>query len=47
MEGTGPLDAAGFESWNALWQGALAAHNRDLRLVTSRDGETIVWKIES
>jgi len=37
--------SAGFDAWNALWQGALAAHNRDLRLETKRSGETVVWCI--
>jgi hypothetical protein len=35
---------AAFRAWNALWEGALAAHNRDLRLETGRSGETIVWR---
>ena len=36
---------AAFRAWNALWEGALAAHNRFLRLKTERTGETIVWRI--
>lgn len=36
---------AAFRAWNALWEGALAAHNRFLRLKTERAGETIVWRI--
>jgi hypothetical protein len=28
-----------------LWEGALAAHNRYLRLKTERSGETICWRI--
>ncbi|HEY8950513.1 MAG TPA: hypothetical protein VIM56_16640 [Rhizomicrobium sp.] len=36
---------AGFDAWNALWEGALAAHNRDLRLETKRSGETVAWRI--
>lgn len=34
-----------FNAWNALWQGALAAHNRELTLETERDGHTIVWRV--
>jgi hypothetical protein len=40
----GDADAA-FRAWNALWEGALAAHNRHLKLVTSRSGETTTWRI--
>ncbi len=47
MDGVGPLDDAAFESWNALWQGALAAHNRDLRLITRRDGNGVTWRVET
>ncbi|MBS0279152.1 MAG: hypothetical protein JSR81_16130 [Proteobacteria bacterium] len=36
---------AAFRAWNALWDGALAAHNRDLRLKTERSGQTIRWHI--
>jgi hypothetical protein len=36
---------AAFRSWNALWEGALAAHDRELTLQTQFDGETIVWQI--
>lgn len=36
-----------FRSWNALWEGALAAHNRDLALHTERCGETTTWRITS
>lgn len=32
-------------AWNPLWEGALAAHNRHLRLETSGNGETITWTI--
>jgi hypothetical protein len=37
--------AAAFRAWNALWEGALAAHNRFLRLETECSGETIVWRV--
>ncbi len=40
-----PDREAAFRAWNALWDGALAAHNRFLRLKTERAGETIVWRI--
>lgn len=32
-------------AWNPLWEGALAAHNRHLRLDVRRDGETIAWTV--
>ena len=34
-----------FESWNALWQGALAVHNRHLNLTTERREDSIYWHI--
>jgi hypothetical protein len=34
-----------FDAWNALWTGALAVHNRDLKMAVERDGERIVWHI--
>jgi hypothetical protein len=34
-----------FPAWNALWEGALAVHNRDLMLTTERHNETIRWRI--
>jgi len=40
-----PDRASAFRSWNALWEGALAAHDRDMKLQTSFDGETIAWQI--
>jgi hypothetical protein len=40
-----PDDGAAFRAWNALWQGALAAHNRALRLDARFDGATIAWRI--
>ena len=46
MEGLEPVAQAAFEAWNALWDGALAAHNRDLRLITERTDAGIVWRIE-
>ena len=36
-----------FHSWNALWEGALAAHDRDLRLVTGWADDTITWRISA
>ena len=46
MRGAALADGdAAFRAWNALWEGALAAHNRFLRLKTERSGETIVWHI--
>jgi hypothetical protein len=32
-------------AWNPLWEGALAAHNRFLRLETLREGDGIVWTV--
>ena len=34
-----------FSSWNALWQGALAVHNRSLVLHTDLCGKTVSWRI--
>ena len=42
-EGLAPVDEHAFAAWNALWEGALAVHNRRLRLVTERGAETVVW----
>lgn len=36
----------GFAAWNALWEGALAVHDRNLALAASRDGTGIVWRID-
>jgi hypothetical protein len=36
---------AAFTAWNALWQGALAARNRDLALTASVSGAAIAWRI--
>ena len=35
-----------FSSWNALWRGALAVHNRDLALTVRRDGDVVRWRVE-
>lgn len=40
-----PDRAFAFRAWNALWEGALAAHDRELKLQTNFDEETIVWQI--
>lgn len=46
MDGIALVDAElAFRSWNALWEGALAAHDRDLTLVTTRNGDKIKWRI--
>jgi hypothetical protein len=37
--------ALAFRAWNALWEGALAAHDRDRALITERDGDTVTWRI--
>ncbi|WP_339832491.1 hypothetical protein [uncultured Parvibaculum sp.] len=44
MDGLAPGDA-GFAAWNELWTGALAVHNRRLRLSARREGDGIVWEI--
>ena len=47
MQGVALADsAAGFRAWNALWEGALAAHNRFLRLETGHSGETTIWRVQ-
>lgn len=38
-------DDAAFAAWNGLWEGALAAHDRHLKLHTSRKGENIHWRV--
>jgi hypothetical protein len=37
VRGLGPLDPAAFEAWSELWRGALAAHDRRLRLEAVRE----------
>ena len=37
VRGLEPLDAAAFEAWSELWRGALAAHDRNLRLDVARE----------
>jgi hypothetical protein len=37
VRGLEPLDAAAFEAWSELWRGALAAHDRSLRLDAARE----------
>lgn len=44
MDGIRGADAA-FAAWNELWTGALAVHNRRLRLAARREGDGIVWEI--
>ncbi len=34
-----------FAAWNALWQGALAVHNRTLTLASELSGGDIVWEV--
>jgi len=45
MDGIALESDAPFRAWNALWEGALAAHNRGLTLATTRAGGAIVWRI--
>jgi hypothetical protein len=44
MVGVTDADAM-FDAWNALWESALAVHNRDLKLVAERRGDGIAWRI--
>jgi hypothetical protein len=44
MDGVPLADrGAAFRAWTALWQGALAAHNRSLSLEPKADG----WRISA
>ena len=43
---TVPDERAAFRAWNALWLGALAAHNRHLQLRTEYSGNRIVWQAQ-
>jgi hypothetical protein len=45
MEGIDLEGDAPFRAWNALWEGALAARNRDLSLATTRENGAIRWRI--
>jgi hypothetical protein len=48
MQGIPMADAAAaFRAWNGLWEGALAAHNRFLRLDVERSGEQTIWQISA
>ena len=44
MDGIDAADVM-FEAWNALWEGALAVHNRALYLAAERDDSGIAWTI--
>ena len=35
-----------FDALNAMWEGALAAHNRHLRLVCQRSDSGLAWRVE-
>ncbi len=46
MDGVTLTDAdLAFQAWNALWEGALAAHDRDRTLLTERSNGSIAWRI--
>lgn len=51
MRGLGPLSPAIFEAWNGLFEGALAVHNRFLRLDTQRrldyGDQAFVWAVRN
>jgi hypothetical protein len=40
-----PLDPAAFDAWAELWHGALAAHDRRLRLVVTREAGAVEFVI--
>ncbi len=44
MEGI-PAGETLFAAWNALWEGALAVHNRRLKLQSERRADGIVWRV--
>jgi hypothetical protein len=47
MQGVSLADrSAAFKAWNGLWEGALAAYDRDLALHTQFDDDTIVWRVD-
>ena len=43
--GLEPLDPAAFDAWAELWHGALAAHDRRLRLAVTREADIIDFVI--
>jgi hypothetical protein len=44
--GLEPLDPAAFEAWCELWRGALAAHDRRLRLEATREpGGDVLFRV--
>jgi hypothetical protein len=46
VRGLEPLDTAVFEAWSELWRGALAAHDRRLRLDAAREaGGDVLFRI--
>jgi hypothetical protein len=45
--GLEPLDPAAFDAWAELWHGALAAHDRRLRLAVTREARAIDFVITS
>jgi hypothetical protein len=47
MAGVAPAGDAAFRAWNALWEGALAAHNRDLKLDSRVTAVGVAWRISS
>jgi len=46
MQGIAVTNPNAFKAWNALWEGALAVHNRSLRLETDQNDDAIVWRIQ-
>jgi hypothetical protein len=48
VRGLEPLDPAAFEAWSELWRGALATHDRSLRLDAAREaGGDVLFQVAS
>jgi hypothetical protein len=45
--GLEPLDPAAFDAWAELWHGALAAHDRRLRLTVTREADAVDFMISA
>jgi hypothetical protein len=45
MDGVPLGGEAAFNAWNALWQGMLSVHNRELALSVDRSSGDIVWEV--
>lgn len=45
MRGVDMEPAWAFAAWTPLWEGLAAAHDRELRLISRLDGDTLSWRI--